>query len=304
MTSSMTDPLDFDGERFTPECVREIWYEHFHRYVFASRWVKGLRVLDAACGEGYGSALMASSGARVTGVDVAEDAVAHARRRYGDRDELRFECADVTRLPFPDDHFDAVVSFETLEHLKPQQDMLAAFRRVLKPDGWLLISTPDKSVYNRQLAEPNPHHVAELERDEFEGLLRQHFPAYRLYGQKLVFHSAIWSSDGDGFELGLYDRDCDRIERGAMPESAMYWLALAAAEDTMLPTSPPQLDLFADREESVYQHYYHEIRKNIQAGGILAERDREIADLRGRLKAAEAEADSRGRPRWWHKLLR
>ena len=55
----MSDPLEFTGERFTPECVREIRYEHVHRYVFARGLVKGLRVLDAACGEGYGSALLA-----------------------------------------------------------------------------------------------------------------------------------------------------------------------------------------------------------------------------------------------------
>ena len=51
--------LPFTGERFTPECVREIWYEHWHRYAFARRLGAGRRVLDAACGEGYGSALLA-----------------------------------------------------------------------------------------------------------------------------------------------------------------------------------------------------------------------------------------------------
>ena len=78
----MTIPLEFTGERFTPECVREIWYEHFHRYVFARERVGGLNVLDAACGEGYGSALLATVAASVTGVDVSPQAIEHARSRY------------------------------------------------------------------------------------------------------------------------------------------------------------------------------------------------------------------------------
>ncbi|MCW5579095.1 MAG: class I SAM-dependent methyltransferase, partial [Dokdonella sp.] len=82
---SDSQPLPFTGERFTPECVREIWYEHWHRYAFARGLVAGKRVLDAACGEGYGSALLAAVAGSVTGVDVDADAIAHARARYGAR---------------------------------------------------------------------------------------------------------------------------------------------------------------------------------------------------------------------------
>ena len=84
MTSLDPPILPFTGERFTPECVREIWYEHMHRYAFAAAFGVGKRVLDAACGEGYGSALMARAGARVLGVDISDETVAHARQRYAD----------------------------------------------------------------------------------------------------------------------------------------------------------------------------------------------------------------------------
>ena len=67
----MSDNLSFTGERFTPECVREIWYEHWHRYALAARYAAGRRVLDAACGEGYGSALLARHAKDVVGVDKA-----------------------------------------------------------------------------------------------------------------------------------------------------------------------------------------------------------------------------------------
>ena len=70
--------LHFDGERFVPECQREICYEHWHRYAFASQFAADLKVLDAACGEGYGAYLLAGSAAEVVGVDLSEEAVAHA----------------------------------------------------------------------------------------------------------------------------------------------------------------------------------------------------------------------------------
>ena len=76
----MTEALEFTGERFTPECVREIRYEHIHRYAFAQAFVQGRRVLDAACGEGYGSALLAGCADSVVGVDISEEAVGHARQ--------------------------------------------------------------------------------------------------------------------------------------------------------------------------------------------------------------------------------
>ena len=188
----MSNSLEFTGERFTPECVREIWYEHFHRYVFARNLVKGRRVLDAACGEGYGSALISKTASSVSAVDLSEAAIAHAKARYSEKN-LEFLVSDCRDLPFDDNEFDVIVSFETLEHLEDHQGMMTEFRRVLKPEGFLLLSSPDKAVYTDQLQNQNEYHVRELYRDELETLIRQNFPAYRLWGQKLLFQSAIWS---------------------------------------------------------------------------------------------------------------
>ena len=117
--------LPFTGERFTPECVREISYEHWHRYAFAHALASGRRVLDAACGEGYGSAMLARAASSVLGLDIGQDAVTHARQRYGQATNLRFERADVTALDdYADRQFDLIVSFETLEHVEAQERML------------------------------------------------------------------------------------------------------------------------------------------------------------------------------------
>ena len=190
----MSKPLEFTGERFTPECVREIWYEHFHRYVFARGLVTGRKVLDAACGEGYGSALLATEASSVTGVDLSAEAIRHAQSRYV-AGNLEYVAGDCLQLPFEDAEFDTMVSFETLEHLEDHQGMMAEFRRVLKPEGFLLLSSPDKAIYTDQQQNENEFHLRELYRNEFEALCQDFYPACRLWGQKLFFQSAIWSLD-------------------------------------------------------------------------------------------------------------
>ena len=142
-------PLEFTGERFTPECVREIWYEHWHRYAFARRFARDKRVLDAACGEGYGSAMLAPAAASVLGVDIDEPAVAHARQRYAQHANLRFEQGDCTALACGDAQFDLIVSFETLEHVAAQQALIAGFASALAPGGLLIVSSPDKRISRR-----------------------------------------------------------------------------------------------------------------------------------------------------------
>ena len=275
----MTEKLEFTGERFTPECVREIWYEHWHRYAFARPLCAGKRVLDAACGEGYGSNLLAAVAADVVGVDVSEQAVAHARSRYSNQSNLRFECADATALPDLGPRFDRIVSFETLEHLKAQEQLLQGFANQLSDDGILLISSPDKHTYSDVSGHQNEFHVRELYRPEFEALLAQHFPHVRLYGQKLLFQSAIWTLDTcstASAEAWTADEAGASLSEG-LSYAPLYFIAVCSRQS--LPAHLPELSLFGDGEESVYSHYNHEIRKNMAAGARIAELEAEIARL-------------------------
>ncbi len=288
----MSGPLEFTGERFTPECVREIWYEHFHRYAFAWAHARGRRVLDAACGEGYGAALLAGVAASVLGVDLDEAAAGHARERYADRGNLRFELHDVTLLDaLPDASFDLIVSFETLEHVEAQDRMLRGFRRLLAPGGVLLVSSPDKANYSDAGGHVNPFHVRELYRDEFEALLGAHFPARLLYAQKLLFQGALWRVDGtcDRFAASMLDAEDPRPGEG-LGYAAMYYLAACAEDQAAIDAlALPDVHLFGDRAESVYAHYNQEIARIIEAGHLLAAREARIHALERECEALRAE---------------
>ena len=301
MAETDSSAMPFTGERFTPECVREIWYEHWHRYLFARRLVAGKRVLDVACGEGYGSALLADAAAEVVGVDIDAPSIAHARERYGQRTNLTFETGNAIALDFPPGRFDLVVSFETLEHLSAQEELLAGFARVLTDDGVLIVSSPDKHEYSEVAGFRNEFHVRELYRDELLALVKPHFPAVRLFGQKLLFQSAIWGLDP---MPGACEAWTSAKEAGTMAPrldyAPLYFIAVCAKR--ALPERLAALSLFGDREESVYAHYNHEVRKNMSAGGRIAELEEEVRQLRAQAQAASDEpAGTKPDWRWWRR---
>lgn len=293
MTSDPTPILPFTGERFTPECVREIWYEHMHRYAWAAGFGTGRRVLDAACGEGYGSALLAAAGADVLGIDIDPASVQHARTRYAGRPGLRFEQADVTALDhLADASFDLIVSFETLEHVHAQERMLAGFRRLLKADGLLLVSSPDKRNYSDLRGFHNEFHVRELYRDELEAMLRAQFPALQVYAQKLVFQSLLWDPDRAPAVAGAATLAADGSLLTQPAYAPLYYLVACAADARLLP--PPGLAHgFGDAAESVYRHYDDEIRRHIAAGHRLIAQQHEIEELRARLAELQAQLGAR-----------
>ena len=293
--SDAAKPLDFTGERFTPECVREIWYEHWHRYVFARAFAPGKRVLDAACGEGYGSALLAGVAHSVLGVDIAESAIAHAQARYGERTNLRFERGDCTALQYAPASFDMVTSFETLEHVEAQAALIAGFARVLADDGVLFVSSPDKRTYSDLSGFRNEFHVRELYRDELLALLTPHFPHVRLYGQKLLFQSAIWALDGAPQTAAASTSSADQPQPG-LGYDPLYFIAVCGKRP-LAGIDLPGVALFGDREESVYQHYNGEVRRNMAAGVRLAELEAEVAALRRAAHSAPQPA------RWWRRLF-
>ncbi|MCF6288691.1 MAG: class I SAM-dependent methyltransferase [Proteobacteria bacterium] len=250
--------LEFTGERFTPECVREIWYEHYHRYAFSQHLVQGKNILDAACGEGYGSNVLAATATQVTGVDIDAKCITHAQNRY-QKQNLKFVQGSCTLLPFADNSFDVVISFETLEHLAQQTEMLAEFNRVLHDDGIIIISTPDKKHYSDASGFQNEFHVKELYQQEFKQLLDQHWQAQTWYAQAMQFHSVLEKLDTT---QKLYATDIltqDSLLSNQPILLPMYYIVIASKDKALLPVSA-DLHLFADAEQSVYQHYNKTIK--------------------------------------------
>lgn len=282
--------LAFTGERFLPEVRGAIFFEHWHRYAVTAPLVRGKRVLDAACGEGYGTSLLASTAASVTGADVSSDAIAHARVRYA-APNVSFVEASVTQLPLEDASVDAVVSFETIEHLVEQREMLAEFRRVLAPGGLLVISSPNRPAYNEDADAANHYHVRELDRDELAGLLAAGFPNQAWYAQRVLAQSAIWAQRSAGAGSEFVTLDGPRAE----PAPPMYFLVIAAAENVVLP-SLPSLSLFDDGASSLWRDYVRALTRErslvwdeIDARRIAEERFAEVVAVRNMLAAAEAD---------------
>ncbi|PVE25414.1 hypothetical protein DC522_05835 [Microvirga sp. KLBC 81] len=165
--------------------------EHLLRYFFAKQFAHQKVVLDIASGEGYGSAFLSTAARRVVGVDVSEAAIRYARHRYVDSPNLEFEVGDIQKLAFPDATFDLITCFETVEHVQEPARAIQELRRILKPSGTLLISTPNPERYTREFDYHNPFHINELELDAFESVLRSYFESVRLLGQTSASASVI-----------------------------------------------------------------------------------------------------------------
>jgi SAM-dependent methyltransferase len=243
----------FTGERFLPEVRGPIWYEHWHRYAAAAPLAAGKRVLDAACGEGYGSYLLAHDAALVTGVDIAADAIAHAAQTYA-QPNLRFLAGSVTELPMPAASIDLIVSFETIEHLREQEQMLAEFRRVLTADGILVISSPNRPVYNEGGGVENHFHVRELDRTELAALLAPAFPRQAWYAQRVVAQSALWAEAPAGNAASFLTLADHRPVASPAPAPPMYYLVVCGSQSAVLPALPA-LSLFDDGERSLWRDY-------------------------------------------------
>jgi SAM-dependent methyltransferase len=179
---------EFTGERLVPGQVdADLWNEHIARYHFARRLARHKRVLDIACGHGYGSAELAQVAESVVGVDVSEEAVEAAALAY-QAPNLRFQVGPAQSLPFEDGGFQLITAFEVIEHLEDWDRLLAEARRLLAPGGQFIVSTPNRLYYEetRRQSGPNPFHVHEFEFAEFEGALAAHFPSVRMYLQNHV----------------------------------------------------------------------------------------------------------------------
>jgi hypothetical protein len=232
-------------------------------------------------------------------MDISEEAVLHAKARYGSDARLTFRHGDATAIDLPDDSVDVVVSFETIEHLSDHAGMMAEFNRVLRPDGFVVISSPDKATYSDAVGYRNEYHVRELYRDEFQATVAVHFAHQRLYAQKLGFVSSMVALDQPhqtAFQTATWQViDEHGATAGPADLDPLYYVMVAARKPSHLPQGLTQLMLFQDRDESVYDHYQHEIRINMQSGARLSELEASNERLQQQLSRV---------PAWLRRLLK
>ncbi|HEY7724263.1 MAG TPA: class I SAM-dependent methyltransferase [Anaeromyxobacteraceae bacterium] len=256
------DPDQHHGELF--------YLEHMARYRWAEAFARGRMVLDVACGTGYGSRLLAEAGARfVASVDVSPEALTAARQRFG-HERAAPVRADAVRLPFGDASFDLVVSFETIEHLPEPERLVAEMRRVLRREGLVVVSSPNRAIFGGK----NPFHPSEMTVPELRRKLAREFPAVHLVPQFLALGSQVDDRGVPGV--------CAGEVRGPGPEAAPYVVAVCGEA---LPDALPSPVLAAGVE------MVEKLRLHIASleGGV-AQRDASIARLEAALRAERVRA--------------
>jgi SAM-dependent methyltransferase len=256
--------LDADEQR-----GRLIVSEHRGRYLWGAQLARGLKVLDAGCGTGYGLRILQEAGAaRVVGVDISADAVAQASEAISD-EHIEVLQADLKELPFSDGEFDLIVCFEVIEHVLERGTILDELTRILAAEGVLCISTPNRNVYPRG----NPYHLHEYDPDEFAQALGERFSHLDLHHQTAWLASAIFSSDeftADLSDGSISTRTVKMEPRD--PGEETFTVALAARRS--IPRVESLLTLGEPFEVRWWQEQIDDGRKSAEA---LAARTRQQA---------------------------
>lgn len=285
--------MEFTGERvILGQGDADLLNEHRARYWFARRYASGKTVLDAACGTGYGSALLAETAQSVVGVDIAPDAVEYARQHFGSPN-AQYARADCLALPFPSGRFDLIVAFEIIEHLENPEAFLGELRRVLHPSGLLILSTPNRLYYTDDRGEINPFHQREFSYPEFEEILRPLFAHRAILFENHVAGLAVTASgarpDFAAAPAGrIFQEEISPSSVEAERRAAHFLVALCSAQ----PLGPIEPLLYLPslgnilRERETYIHRLLEQMQPLQQ--LLEERTRWAQQLNQQL----AEKDS------------
>lgn len=229
----MTSVLPKTSERLLPERVASR-DEHLQylRHIFAYEQAPpmldpGARVLDFGCGEGYGAGRLAGHGFEVVGVDVDPAVTAHAEAKYGS-EQCRFECYSGRRLGFDDGAFDAVVSLQVLEHVEDGALYVEEAARVLRPEGRLILVTPNAATRLKPGARPwNRFHLHEYTADELRGLLQGTFADVTLAG--VMATDDVYAIEMDRVRQARRMAAVDFLNvRRLIPESLKPWAARVA----------------------------------------------------------------------------
>ena len=225
------------GERLETFIYSRDTIDHLHRYAIALNFVSNKIILDIASGEGYGTNLLATKAKFAYGVDIDEVSINKAKLKYN-RQNLQFLLGSTSRIPISNSSIDVVISFETIEHHKQHDEMMLEIKRVLKPNGILIISTPDKLYYSDRRNFVNNFHIKELYKNEFTELLLKYFKNIQLLTQQFVNGNSIILDDKNENTISLYTGEYVKIEQKEF--EPLYIIAIVSD------------DLFDNQNDSIF----------------------------------------------------
>jgi 2-polyprenyl-3-methyl-5-hydroxy-6-metoxy-1,4-benzoquinol methylase len=219
------------GERMVPEyhSGSMIYAEHMARYSATKQFVKGKTILDIACGTGYGSFLMADAAKKIFAVDIDQRTIDYAKKNFFSKN-IEYSVGSATEIPMPDNMAEVVVSFETIEHINDYKKFLSEVKRVLKPGGLLVISTPNDAEFS----EENHFHLHEFVLDELTILLKENFKNVDIYYQADWLTTTLLSKDelrDPAIKISVVNNLDPK-----KPEQSVYFYALCS--DSKLPSRP------------------------------------------------------------------
>jgi len=257
--------MEFTGERYIPAVDGQIKYEHLHRYALCLDFVIGKSVLDIASGEGYGSALLARVAESVIGVDISSEAVEYSSQEYRNYHNLKFMLGSCNAVPLPDNSVDVVTSFETIEHHDQHEEMMLEIKRVLKPEGILIISSPNRLTYSDEPNYSNPFHIKELYYNELVSLLGSHFKYTKIYGQRLATGSFVFPlEDTQEKNLKAYKGNLNNLNQQVCSlKSPIYFVAICSDELGRIQT--PIDSIYIDESDDLFQGYSQAQLQQIQS---------------------------------------
>lgn len=216
--------MEDTGERLIPEGhTQTLTYgEHLARYQSVIPLVKGKKVLDVASGTGYGSQLIAQYADVVDGLDYSEQAVKYAQEHFPAKN-LTYAQGDAQAMPYDDKSFDVVVSLETIEHLPQPEKFVSEVKRILKPDGVFVVSTPNDAEF----MDGNEFHVHEFQFPELERLIAENFSHSQYYFQGTYFAAGIFKKESFTGSYGMKSIPVSATF-GETTDKAIYFIAVAA----------------------------------------------------------------------------
>lgn len=217
---------NWTGERLETFIHSRDAVDHLHRYALACEYVAGKTVLDIACGEGYGSHIMSGNATAVFGVDIDIATIRKARLKYV-KENLEFKEGSTDAIPFEDAMFDVVVSFETIEHHDKHELMLSEIKRVLKPGGLMILSTPDKLYYSDKRNFVNKFHIKELYKADFSELVLAHFKNVQMLNQRFINGNSVIQDDKID-SVAIYSGNYNEV--GRKDVNPFYLVAIASDE--------------------------------------------------------------------------